>query len=224
MEPKGKILPVYFVADQSGSMVSCIGELNKGLADLLADLQVQVFAASKVRFNLIGFANEAARHLENCDLTELDSMPELAAGGLTAYGAAFSLLADVIPTDVAALKQQGYAVHRPAVFFLTDGAPCGEPQGYWEQQYQRLMGIREHPNIIAFGIGEAESDTIRQVATQPQFALLQKPGADTGAALANFMQALTQSVVNSGTAVGTGSSELRIEKPDDFISLGVDEV
>ncbi|ORV54148.1 hypothetical protein AWC05_18840 [Mycobacterium florentinum] len=34
MEPKGSILPVYFVADESGSMSHNIGDLNDSLTSL----------------------------------------------------------------------------------------------------------------------------------------------------------------------------------------------
>ncbi len=225
MEPRGKILPVYFVADQSGSMYENLDELNNGLQDLLTELQVEVFAASKIRFSLIGFANETARYLENCDLTELQSMPQLSCGGLTAYGSCFGFLADNIPFDVQALKSQGYSVHRPAVFFLTDGATCGEPEGYWESEYQCLLSLREHPNILAFGIGDADPTIISQIATNPQYALIQRPGANTGTALASFVQSLTQSVINSGYAMGGDQpAELKVEKPDDFLTISVDEL
>lgn len=224
MEPRGKILPVYFVADQSGSMYDHIGELNDGLNSLMEQLQVEVFAASKIRFNLIGFTDTTARYLENVDFSEIDEMPELGAEGLTAYGACFGHLADTIPGDVQELKDQGFAVHRPAVFFLTDGLPCGEPDGFWEDEYQRLMALREHPNILAFGIGDADADIIRQVATKPQFAFMQKEGVDTGAALVEFVKSLTQSIINSGTALAAGDTQLKIEKPDDFLVLDAEEL
>ena len=39
MEPRGTILPVYFVADESASMAPHIGELNDGLLSLQDALQ-----------------------------------------------------------------------------------------------------------------------------------------------------------------------------------------
>ena len=41
---------------------------------------------------------------------------------------------------------------------------------------------------------------------------------------AEFLKALTQSVVSSGQALASGQAELPVEKPKDFISLAVDTV
>ena len=45
MEPRGTVLPIYLVADESMSMSPCIGELNEGLTSLLSALQREPVAA-----------------------------------------------------------------------------------------------------------------------------------------------------------------------------------
>ena len=40
MEPRGNILPIYFVADESGSMGPDIAELNSGLQSLLNEIRM----------------------------------------------------------------------------------------------------------------------------------------------------------------------------------------
>ena len=79
MEPRGVILPIYFVADESGSMGRHIGELNRGLLSLQDALQRESFAAAKVRFSVIGFSDEAFTYLEPADLRTAPQLPELTA-------------------------------------------------------------------------------------------------------------------------------------------------
>src|ERR1700733_1068308 len=105
MEPKGSILLVYFVADESGSMEPNIGDLNDGLITMQDELQKQPFAAAKVRFSVIGFSNKAFTHLEAADLRSTQWLPTLSAQGLTSYAAAFDELGYRISVDVAELKQ-----------------------------------------------------------------------------------------------------------------------
>src|SRR5271156_31162 len=117
--PKATILPVYFVADESNSMSNDIGELNRGLRSLLDALESEAMAASKVRFAVIGFADDAICYLPPTDLRRVETMPTLRARGGTSFTAAFDELTTRIPSDIQALKDQGYLVNRPAAFFLT---------------------------------------------------------------------------------------------------------
>jgi len=223
-EPKGNLLPIYFVADESGSMAGDINELNSGLVSLLDALQGEAMAASKVRFCIMGFADDAACYLEPADLREVEVMPSLRARGSTSYAAAFQALRAKIPQDVAALKADSYLVNRPAVFFLTDGEP--NPGDGWELALAELLdpSFGPRPNILAFGIGDANASVIRQVATKGEYAFVTARGVDTGAAIVEFIKALTQSVISSGQALASGTAELPVEKPEGFISLEVDTV
>lgn len=223
-EPAGNVLPVYFVADESGSMASNVDELNTGLVSLLDALQEEAMAAAKVRFCVMGFSDSAVCYLEPSDLRDLESMPVLSARGTTSYAAAFRALKDRIPTDIANLKAQEYRVNRPAVFLLTDGAP-NSGDG-WQTAYDDLTSATfgPRPNVLAFGIGAANTEVIKQVATRDEYAFITASGVDTGRAVAEFIKALTQSVINSGRALAQGQAELPVEKPDGFISLAVDTV
>ncbi|APT90059.1 hypothetical protein CSPHI_02040 [Corynebacterium sphenisci DSM 44792] len=222
LEPKGNILPIYFVADESGSMGPDIDHLNQGLMSLLEEIQLQPFAASNVRFSIIGFDEEARLYLTNADLRYIDTMPTLVARTTTYFSTAFELLTLQIPDDIAALKAEGYRVNRPAVFLLTDGYPM--PDDPWQQALQALMALPGHPNILAFGIGDADPATIAEMASRQNFAFKAAEGADTGKMLAEFMSSLTQSVISSGSAVANGQPQLLPEIPDDFLSIDVDEV
>jgi uncharacterized protein YegL len=220
-EPKGSILLVYFVADESGSMGGNIDELNAGLSSLHDSLQRESFAAAKVRLSVIGFSDTAFTYLEPADLRFLEGMPVLTAQSLTSYAAAFDQLAYRIRVDVPSLKAEGYTVHRPAAFFLTDGLPNGNED--WRSVRANLLAEPAAPNILAFGIGEADAAVISEVATKPHFAFVAARGVDTGAAISEFLTSLTQSVISSGQAMASGSAELQFEKPEGF-TLAVDVV
>jgi uncharacterized protein YegL len=216
-ETRGNVLPVYVVADESASMTPVIGELNSGLRSLHDALLQEPMAAAKVRFTIIGFAEDAVVHLSLSDLRTEGALPTLATRSMTNYATAFQKLRECIPADIKKLKGEGYACHRPAVFFLTDGQPTDTKK--WRAEYDQLVN-REltpaAPNIIACGIGEARADTILDVATRTEFAFVSTPGVEIGMAIAEFCTALTRSIVASGRALGTDNAELVVEKPTSF--------
>jgi uncharacterized protein YegL len=221
VEPRGSILLVYFVADESGSMGRNIAELNEGLAALHDALQRESFAAAKVRFSVIGFSDTAFTYLEPADLRLLQGMPVLEAQGLTSYASAFDQLAYRISVDIPSLKADGYTVHRPAVFFLTDGLP--NEQEDWRSVRSRLLAQPAAPNILGFGIGDADAGIVAELATKPHFGFVAARGVDTGAAISEFLTSLTQSVISSGQALAGGTAALQFEKPEGF-TLAVDVV
>jgi uncharacterized protein YegL len=213
---KGNLLPVYVLADESGSMGPVIDQLNAGLAALHDALLGEPMAAAKVRFSILGFSDDVQVRMQLADLRRESELPALVARGLTNYQAAFDDLRQRIPADIATLKGQGYTVHRPAVFFLSDGQPN---RGDWVQSHRLLVdrgATRGAPNIIACGIGEAEPSTILQVATQPDYGFVAVADVDLGAAIARFCTALTKSVVESGRSLGSAQPELVVERPQGF--------
>src|ERR1700759_2881170 len=128
-----------------------IDELSEGLASLHDSLQRESFAAAKVRLSVIGFSDTAFTYLEPADLRALEGMPVLTAQSLTSYAAAFDQLTYRIRVDIPSLKAQGYTVHRPAVFFLTDGLPNGHED--WRAVRANLLAGPAAPKILGFGLG-----------------------------------------------------------------------
>ena len=219
---RGNLLPVYMVADESDSMAPHIGELNAGLASLHEALLAEPMAAAKVRFSILGFSDDVAVRMELADLRRENELPTLATRGRTNYGAAFTDLISRIPRDVQQLKSENYTVHRPAVFFFSDGLPTDGTR--WREPHGRLTDrstTPAAPNIIACGVGSADASTILDVATQQEFAFVSIRGTDVGSAIAKFCTALTKSIVASGRALAGGHPELVVEKPDGF-RLAVD--
>ncbi|MBM7775027.1 uncharacterized protein YegL [Actinokineospora baliensis] len=223
-ENQGNVLPVYVVADESASMAPVVGELNAGLSELHRALLREPMAAAKVRFTILGFSDDVQTRLSLADLRTEAALPVLTTRSSTSYGVAFDALAARIPADVNTLKGSGFAVYRPAVFFLTDGQPTDEPT--WRESYRRLVDketTAAAPNIIACGIGEARARTILDVATRPEFAFVATPGVELGLAIAEFSVALTKSIVASARAAAADRTELVVQRPDSFV-MAVDVV
>lgn len=215
-----QILPFYVVCDQSYSMADHLDALNDGLAQLHAAVGTDPVVADKTRFCLIGFAGNAEVLQPLCTPSDVVRLVGLATQAGTNFGAAFSLLRETIEEDVAALKADAHQVYRPAVFFLSDGHPT-DPAA-WPSAYERLVDPdwAARPNIIAFGIGDADAATIGRVGTFQAF--MSHGGVSPAAALHGFARALTTSVVRTA-----GDSDLLLRVPTQvagFTALRIDQL
>ncbi|MFI6924728.1 hypothetical protein ACIBIZ_32625 [Nonomuraea spiralis] len=223
-ETRGVLLPAYVAADESASMGPYHHDLSGGLASLCNGLRAEPMIAAKVRLAILGFSDDVRERQRLSDMRMVDRLPQLAVRGATNYGAVFADLLGRIPHDVRMLKNDGYKVHRPVVFFLSDGQPTDGR--HWQGPHQRLVDretLPVAPNIIACGVGEARAETMLQVATRREFAFVALPSADIGTAIAEFFHALTASLVASGRAMADGAPQLVVNRPDQF-RLAIDEV
>ena len=224
-EPQAQILPTYVIIDESKSMEGTEQDLQAGLETLLDALQENADASAVAHVGVVGFSDAAFVRQPLTDWAELAEVPELQLGVRTSYQAAFELLRDTIEDDVEALKASNYRVLRPAVFFLSDGKPN---LGSWENAHEALVSsdFKYRPNVLAFGIGEAEPEIIAQVATHEDYAFMVEAGILPGDALLKFFTALTRSVIASGAGVATGGERaaLQVAQPEGFINIEVDGV
>ncbi len=216
-DPKGNLLPVYVLADESYSLFNHAKDLNQGLVSLCEALRAEPMIAAKVRLSILGFSDDVEVRLALADLRDVENVPRLRIRNNTNYQAVFNDLLTRIPHDVDMLKTSGYLVHRPAVFFLSDGQPNDDSD--WLEPRERLINrttTPAAPNIVAFGIGDVMAKTILQVATDEKFAFVAMPSTDIGNAIAKFFVALTHSVVQSGRSLTSPNPELVVEKPEGF--------
>jgi len=195
------ILPFYIVCDESGSMegIGGIDAINSGLPELHSTIASDPLVSDKCRIGLISFSDIAEELLPLSRATDIPAMPGVQAKGVTNYGEAFNLLRYVIDRDIDALKQHGYQVYRPAVFFITDGEPTDDQT--WEQTYRALIDkttYRRAPNIIAFGVNGANAATIGKIGTVGAF--IASSGINPGNALKEILRSLTSSIVSSSSS------------------------
>jgi uncharacterized protein YegL len=218
----GQVLPMYFVGDESHSMAGePIAAVNQGLIDLRDEVAKHPLIGKKVRFGIITFAESAQTRLELSELSEDLVLPTLSPRGRgTSYASALEALRQTIPADVALLKSHGYQVHRPSVFFLSDGLPT-EKAEKWKARLAELKdsSFRERPNILAFGVGEADPEVIGQLASAPRYGFMMTSGASTAGAIAEFAASMLNSMVASAERLDRGDHTIEFEKPEGFVQL-----
>jgi len=218
----GQVLPIYFVGDESHSMRGDpIAAVNQGLLDLRDEVAKHPLIGKKVRFGIITFADTAETRLELSELSEDLILPTLSTRGRgTSYASAFEAMRHTIPADIALLKVSGFQVHRPAVFFLSDGQPT-EKETTWQQRLSELKdpAFKERPNILAFGVGDADPVVIQQLASSPTHAFMMREGVSTAGAIAEFAASMLNSMVSSAQRLDRGEQTLEFEKPEGFVQL-----
>ncbi|MGW4210929.1 vWA domain-containing protein [Lentzea sp. NPDC004789] len=219
-EDKAKLLPFYVVIDVSYSMdgesITAANDIMPALLDALAQNPI---LSDKVRFCLVDFSDDARVLLPLCDILEPSlTIPGLAVRGGTSYAAAFRLLRKTIEDDVAQLKGDSYSVHRPAVFFLSDGAPSDQEQE-WRDAFAELtaydrqsgIGFPMYPNFIPFGVAQADPRVLQQLihpatGTKQMRMFMMDKGNTAAEAIRAMAEILVSSVVNSGNSMAGGSS------------------
>ena len=198
-----------------------IAAVNQGLLDLRDEVARHPLIGKKVQFAVITFADTAEIRLPLSQLSEELMLPELTPRGRgTSYASALQALRQAIPGDVARLKGDGYQVHRPSVFFLTDGQPT-EKEERWQIALEALRddAFKERPNVLAFGVGEAEPAVIGQLASTPGFAFMMAEGVSTAGAIAEFATSMLNSMVSSAERLDRGEQTIEFEKPEGFVQL-----
>lgn len=213
-----QILPFYVVCDQSYSMFDHLDALNEGLAQLHEAVGTDPVVSDITRLCVIGFSDSATVLQPLCRPSDVVALRDLTTEAATSFGEAFRVLRDTIERDVETLKTTAQTVYRPAVFFLSDGYPTD--QTTWPDWYAKLVDPDwpARPNIIAFGIGDADAATIGRIGTFQAF--MSDGGVSPAAALHGFARALTTSVVRS---VDDGEVALRVPaRIDGFTTLRID--
>jgi len=206
-----QVLPFYLVCDESYSMQGePLDAINQELPNIYHEIASNPVVADKTRLGIIGFSAGAEVLLPLADLNEVQSLVQLTPRGATNYGAAFSLLRATIEQDIRDLKQAGHTPFRPTVFFLTDGQPTDD----WYAAHQKLISpdFRARPTILAFGFGDVQPATLRQVATFRAF--IADGDLSPAQALREFARQLLNSVVQSAVASASSSNGALMAFPE----------
>jgi uncharacterized protein YegL len=199
---RDRVLPFYVVCDESYSMSDHMDTLRARLRELHHCLRNNPVVSTVVRFSLIGFADVPRLIVPLSPPCELGDIGALSTHAASNFGAVFTLLRDTIEQDLAELRRQSYRIHRPTVFFLSDGQPTDPVT--WRRSHARLVDPNwpDRPKIVAFGIGDADAGTIRAVGQFRAFLSDRDSGSTPGEALHRFAEALTDSMLSTGTSTG----------------------
>jgi uncharacterized protein YegL len=155
-------LPVYILADRSGSMSGeAIVSVNQGLQFLKNDLEDEPRAVETVWISVISFGGKAT---VDVPLTELMAYnpPTLYAEGSTPMGEAMRLLNQAIDHDVVLSSGQHTGDYRPLIFLFTDGEPTDD----WRSAARELKARTQAKtaNIVAVGCGPSvNANTLKEI-------------------------------------------------------------
>jgi uncharacterized protein YegL len=161
---RSRRLPVYILADTSGSMAGePIVAVNQGLQMLKSELENEPRAVQTVWLCLISFGGQARLEVP---LTELMAFnpPRLGAGGGTPLGEALRLLNQSIDEDLVLTTGQGSGDYKPLVFIFTDGEPTDDWRTAAQEVKQRARA--RTANIIAVGCGPQVNDATLKELTE----------------------------------------------------------
>lgn len=225
-QSKAKILPFYLVVDVSYSMIEDgkMDTANTLVEELKNALIEHPVIADKVRFGVIDFSDDAQVVLPLCDLSMQEHDASFSARGSTSYVAAFRTLRSQIQQDVSQLKADGFDVHRPAAFFISDGEPTDDPAA-WREAFEQLTaydkatrsGFPYYPNVVPFGIG-ARPETLQELIhpRSRSKSYFMKDGANAAEALRQMAEILVASTLLSGASVGNGGGGFVLPDDDDL--------
>lgn len=207
-----KLLPFYLVIDVSYSMegdkLDSANQIMPAIVDALAKNPI---LSDKVRFGLIDFSDDAQVRLPLCDLLEPNLiLPSLSLRGGTSYTAAFTTLRKEIEANVAQLKADQYVVHRPAVWFISDGGPnCNESMR--KQAFTELINSKAYPNFIPCGVDSADRNVMASLihpsSGEKKMAMyMMDSGFDPAKAITAMAEILISSMIASGYSLASGQS------------------
>jgi uncharacterized protein YegL len=157
------VVPCYVVCDFSSSMTDYIGELRAGLREFRGAAHADPVAAARIRVGVIGLARTPWVLQPLRPPAELIDVTEQSPCAATLFGPVFDFLHTRIEQDVNALKRTRLTPLRPIVFFVSDGRPADDDA--WPAAHARLTW----PEMIAFGVGAADPDTLSRIGTARVF-------------------------------------------------------
>ena len=223
------VLPFCVLADVSYSMTqqpqggegdTPLEALNTLVPAVKDALDENPILGDKIRFAVVDFSDEARTQIPLCDLMKVptDSIPTLTARGGTSFAAAFTALRQQIESDVRQLKADGHKVHRPAVFFLTDGEPT-DTEDQWRSAFAELtaQSFKARPNIIPFGVGDAPKNVLDQLVfpVGKMRSFKARDGQDPAGAIRVMAEVLIGSVIASANSVSADGDSGGFVLPDD---------
>jgi uncharacterized protein YegL len=211
VEERYAIFPFYLCLDVSASMSGePIDSVNRQMPALRSSVGEDPAIAEVIRFGVVTFSDVAHTVLPLSDLSLVEGVPAVSAQGRTSYAAAFDHLRESIESDYQSSRANGDRWYRPAVVFVSDGRPTDDEER-WRSAHRRLTdpAWKRHPNILAFGFGDADAAVLATVAeSKPNRAFIAADGAEPARVVPELMSGLVSSIVSSSASVYTGEAQL----------------
>lgn len=199
-------LPVYILADTSGSMAGDkIQAVNQGLRDLHNELLSDAGASESTFLSVITF-DSTARQVAPLVGVEQFAPPTLAANGMTNLGDALRLLGDRMKAEVqfnAGGESKGD--WKPLVFLYTDGAATDSDYPAAITHLKKNYSF----NLLALAVGSGADTAVLKTLTDQVMQC-----ADSTAELKKFFQLVTASVKQvSVSTQASGAAPVALPPP-----------
>jgi uncharacterized protein YegL len=222
-DDKMKALIFYVVIDNSYSMSgpmvdgdTPIGAVNRMLPEIFDHLRIDPMVSDLVHVGVVSFSDSAKTVVPVSDPRNVTALPAIDVEGGTSYKAAFELLYQLINTDVDQLKHDGFRVHRPAVFFVTDGEPTDDAsslQAAWQQLTS--PSFKGHPNVIPFGVGAATKELLEPYVTPKMRSFIAPDHVSPPDAIRKVAEILLGSIIQSAQSADAGDTGFVLPEDDD---------
>jgi uncharacterized protein YegL len=197
------VLPICLTIDVSGSMqaTGAIEAVNTCLPELRAMVMADPTIGEMARLSIVTFENTARTVVESLDIRDI-AFPHLTASGGTNYTAALREGRASIERAIRGLGR-GVRIFSPVMFFISDGEP-NDAEPSWLAARQELAEMKYRPNVVAFGMGEANLGVISKLASKMPngvpFAFLARDTDPVAATREVFKQIIGSIKVTSASA------------------------
>lgn len=158
--PERKVVPLFVLADTSGSMHGeKIATLNTALKNMLDRFKEVQSPMDQFKLSIVTFGGDHAEvELPMTDIDEVQ-LPTLTVFGKTPMGEAFDLVSAMLQDEKVCPKN----AKKPSLFLITDGIPTDkqpdtEP-AQW-QPLQNLIRLSQGAQRFAIGIGNDQNNQL----------------------------------------------------------------
>jgi uncharacterized protein YegL len=190
------ILPFFLLVDVSASMAGgAVEAINAALPQFKHEMLTNPTVGEIARIAVITFSDEARVALPLCDLA-YSEIPEIMVEGGTNFAAGFRATRAAIEDAVKQLPK-GTPLYRPVVFFISDGQHMARED--WKPALKSLCDAswKFAPQIVAFGFGDVDDESMRQIATRHAF---RAKVTDPVVAVREIMSSLMNSIRTTSTS------------------------
>ena len=185
-------LPVYLLLDTSGSMTGePIEAVKNGVQMMIHSLRQNPQAIETAFVSIITFDSDAKQLIPLTDLASFQTV-DLKAAGTTALGAALSLLADKLESEVTKTTLEQKGDWKPIVFIMTDGVPTDD----WQAGFQKLKAVKKGLIVGCAAGNNADDKVLKEIADQ--VVRLSNTDADS---IGKFFQWVSASIATTSTKV-----------------------
>lgn len=192
-------LPVYLLLDTSGSMTGePIEAVKNGVQMMLHSLRQNPQAIETAYVSIITFDDKAQQIVPLTDLASFQ-MVDIKAQSTTSLGAALSLLADRMETEITKTTTEQKGDWKPLTFLMTDGVSTDD----WQSGFNKLKQVNKGL-IVGCAAGAGADDSILKQITN---SVVRLDNADSET-ISKFFQWVTASISTTSTKVEETGIEL----------------